>query len=177
MAGVNWLPLTQFETCRRCSAPSPQHRSIANCHCGLANSQTPIAKSQKPPAIYTQNLLPFIHIGPLTIGTFGLLMWAAFIAAFLALNSEIKRRKLEIDASVIILYMAVAGILGAKLWHVIDTPGEGLTFEMLGRPVSLPSFLTHFSWTRGPATVLANFFAWFRQGFAWFGGFVAGIST
>src|SRR5215510_2840480 len=147
MAGVNWLPLTQFETCRRCSAPSPQHRSIANCHCGLANSQTPIAKSQKPPAIYTQNLLPFIHIGPLTIGTFGLLMWAAFIAAFLALNSEIKRHRLEIDASVIILYMAVAGILGAKLWHVIDTPEDRPTLQFL------------FS---------RQFFEWFRQGFAWF---------
>jgi prolipoprotein diacylglyceryl transferase len=101
-------------------------------------------------------LLPFIHIGPLTIGTFGLLMWAAFVAAFVALNAEITRRKLQIDASVLVLYMAIAGILGAKLWHVIDTPDDRPTLPLL------------FS---GQA------FNWFRQGFAWFGGFVAGIIT
>jgi len=92
----------------------------------------------------------------LTIGTFGLLMWVAFVAAFFALQAEIKRRNLKIDASVIILWMAFAGIVGAKIWHVIDTPEDRPTLQLL------------FS---------RQFLEWVRQGFAWFGGFVAGIIT
>ena len=101
-------------------------------------------------------MYPFIHIGPLTIGTFGLLMWAAFVAAFFALQAEITRRKLNVDASVLILWMAIAGILGAKIWHVLDTPEDRPTLQLL------------FS---------RQVFEWFRQGFAWFGGFVAGITA
>ena len=39
-------------------------------------------------------LLPYIHIGPLEIPTFGLLMVVAFATAYYALDGEIKRRKL-----------------------------------------------------------------------------------
>ena len=104
-------------------------------------------------------------------------MWLAFVAAFFALQGEIHRRKLKLDPSIIIVWMAIAGILGAKIWHVIDTPGDGLTLEMLKSPVALPSFLEHLGWIRGLAAGFVNFFGWFRQGFAWFGGFVAGIAT
>src|SRR5215468_2265061 len=83
-------------------------------------------------------------------------MWVAFVAAFFALQAEIKRRNLKIDASVIILWMAFAGIVGAKIWHVIDTPEDRPTLQLL------------FS---------RQFLEWVRQGFAWFGGFVAGIIT
>ena len=83
-------------------------------------------------------------------------MWLAFVVAFFALQGEIKRRSLSIDASVIIVWMAFAGILGGKIWHVIDTPADRPTLQML------------FS---------REFLEWFRSGFAWFGGFVAGITT
>ena len=83
-------------------------------------------------------------------------MWLAFVAAFFALQAEIKRRNLKIDASVIILWMAFVGIVGAKIWHVIDTPEDRPTLQLL------------FS---------RQFLEWVRQGFAWFGGFVAGITT
>lgn len=53
-------------------------------------------------------------------------MWLAFVAAFFALQAEIERRNLSIDPSAIIFYMAIAGILGAKIWHVIDTPADRL---------------------------------------------------
>lgn len=84
-------------------------------------------------------------------------MCAAFVAAYFALEAEIKRRKLSIDAYSVVAYVAIAGILGAKLWHVIDTPADRLTAQMLTSPRDL--------------------IMWFRGGFAWFGGFVAGIST
>ena len=50
----------------------------------------------------------------------------------------------------------IAGILGAKLWHVIDTPADRPTLDLL------------LSW---------NVITWFRGGFAWFGGFVCGIAV
>lgn len=83
-------------------------------------------------------------------------MWLAFVAAFFVLQGEIKRRNLSIDPSTIIVYMAIAGILGAKIWHVIDTPAARLPWNQV------------FSWQA---------FHWFRSGFAWFGGFVGGITT
>jgi prolipoprotein diacylglyceryl transferase len=84
-------------------------------------------------------------------------MCLAFVAAYFALEAEIKRRKLSIDPYNVIAIVALAGILGAKAWHVIDTPADRLTSEILS------SF-----W---------NVVGWFRGGFAWFGGFVAGITT
>lgn len=105
-------------------------------------------------------------------------MCAAFVAAYFALNAEIARRNLaKIDPYSVVAYVAIAGIIGAKLWHVIDTPGQGLTAEILHRPVAVPSFLAGWDWTAGLFTFLANFIDWFRGGFAWFGGFVAGIAT
>src|SRR5579864_4183374 len=82
-------------------------------------------------------------------------MWLAFVAAFFALQAEINRRKLKLDPSMVIVWMAIAGILGAKIWHVIDSQDT----------IPLPLLFTRQG------------LEWFRQGFAWFGGFVAGIIT
>jgi prolipoprotein diacylglyceryl transferase len=98
------------------------------------------------------------------VPTFGLFMCLAFIAAYLALAAEIKRRKLTIDPYTVVAYVAIAGIIGAKLWHIIDTPSDRLSLDML----------------RNAGGFIAAFWAlvsWFRGGFAWFGGFVAGIAT
>jgi phosphatidylglycerol:prolipoprotein diacylglycerol transferase len=84
-------------------------------------------------------------------------MCLAFIAAYLVLAAEIKRRKLSVDPYTVVAYVAIAGIAGAKIWHIIDTPGDRLNAEILTSPSALLS--------------------WFRGGFAWFGGFVAGIAT
>jgi prolipoprotein diacylglyceryl transferase len=103
-------------------------------------------------------------------------MLLAFVAAYFALEAEIKRRKLGftvpdlaseqekkrrklagIDPYTVIAFTALAGILGAKIWHVIDTPADRPDAATLTNPWAL--------------------LAWFRGGFAWFGGFVAGITT
>ena len=88
-------------------------------------------------------MIPFIHIGPLSIGTFGLMMWLAFVAAFLLLSADFRRRKLTLDPQIVVAVAAITGIIGAKLYHVWDTPGDPI-----------------FS----------------RTGFAWFGGFLAGLA-
>ena len=90
-------------------------------------------------------------------------MCLAFIAAYWALAAEIKRRKLPLDPYSVVAYVAIAGIAGAKIWHIIDTPAD----RSLEAITSAQGFLN---------TLLAVFY-WFRGGFAWFGGFVAGITT
>jgi prolipoprotein diacylglyceryl transferase len=102
-------------------------------------------------------LLPFIHIWKFDIPTFGLLMCLAFVAAYFSFELEVKRRKLNLDAYSVVAYVAIAGILGAKLWHIIDTPAD--------RP------------TAATFSTISSAIDWFRGGFAWFGGFLAGITT
>jgi phosphatidylglycerol:prolipoprotein diacylglycerol transferase len=89
-------------------------------------------------------VIPYIHIGSFSLGTFGLMMWVAFVAAFFLLQADFKRRNWTLDPQNVVAFCAVAGIAGAKLYHVWDTPGDAL-----------------FS----------------RFGFAWFGGFIAGLAT
>ena len=90
-------------------------------------------------------------------------MCLAFIAAYVALAAEIRRRKLPLDPYSVVAYVAIAGIVGAKIWHIIDTPADR-NFDFIS---NAQGFLN---------TLLALFY-WFRGGFAWFGGFVAGITT
>ena len=89
-------------------------------------------------------MLPYIHIGPLTIGTFGLLNLLAFIAAYYLLRADIRRRHINVDAQNVISTCALLGIVGAKLYHVLQSPGD-LVADPIGSIFS-------------------------RAGFAWFGG-------
>ncbi len=90
-------------------------------------------------------------------------MCLAFIAAYVALAAEIKRRKLPLDPYSVVAYVAIAGIVGAKVWHIIDTPAD--------------RNIDFISNAQGFFNTLQAVFYWFRGGFAWFGGFVAGITT
>jgi phosphatidylglycerol---prolipoprotein diacylglyceryl transferase len=96
-------------------------------------------------------MYPYIHLGPLELGTFGIFMWLAFLAAYFALNADFRRRDLRADPHLVISVIALAGLAGAKLWHLLESPSE-----FFAAPFSM-------------------FFS--RTGFAWFGGFIAGILT
>ncbi len=91
-------------------------------------------------------MLPYIHIGPLAIGTFGLLNLLAFIAAYYLLRADIHRRGLRVDGQNIISTCALMGIAGAKIYHVLQSPSD-----LIADPIG-----SIFS----------------RSGFAWFGGFL-----
>jgi prolipoprotein diacylglyceryl transferase len=96
-------------------------------------------------------LLPFIKIGPLHLPTFGLLMWVAFIVAYFVLRADFRRRRVNAPADNVVLLTAFGGIVGAKLYHVLERPTD-----LLADP-----FHEIFS----------------TAGFAWFGGLIAGIAT
>ena len=91
---------------------------------------------------------PYIHLGPLTLGTYGLMVWLGLVAGFYALQADLRRRRLPGDAYFIILGIAVAGLVGSKLYHDLESPAE---------------FLAH------PGMLFSN------TGFAWFGAVVGGL--
>src|ERR1700729_2637997 len=94
-------------------------------------------------------MYPFIHIGRFSIGTFGIMLWLAAVCACLVLHRNFRRWKIDADAIGIVAISTVIGVIGAKLWHVLETP------QLL---------------MQDPAGMLLD-----RAGFAWFGGLVAGI--
>jgi phosphatidylglycerol:prolipoprotein diacylglycerol transferase len=96
-------------------------------------------------------MYPYIHLGPLTIGTFGLILWLAAVCAGFVLHLNFQRFHTKADAISIVAYVTVLGVAGAKLWHVFEDPAT----------------LMHY-----PAATLFD-----RAGFAWYGGLVAGVLT
>ena len=96
-------------------------------------------------------LFPFIQVGPLRLGTYGLMVWLAFFCAYFVLNADLRRRKLPGDALNIILLLVVAGLAGSKLYHLLESPSE-----FFSNPFGL-------------------FFS--SYGFAWFGGFLGGLAV
>lgn len=94
-------------------------------------------------------MYPFIHVSHYSIGTFGILLWLAAVAGCWVLHKNFQRKGVKADAINVTALATVAGIVGAKLWHV---------FEM-------PHLLMQI-----PLQLLLD-----RAGFAWFGGLVAAI--
>jgi len=96
-----------------------------------------------------------IPVGPWDIPTFGLMLWVATVCGAIVLHLSFRRDHIldaegqPADALGIVALTVVAGIIGAKLWHVVDSPQE---FHADGWSV-----------------------LWSTGGFAWFGGLVAGI--
>src|SRR6266850_221483 len=109
-------------------------------------------------------MIPFLHLGPLTIPTFGLMVATGLLAAAYLLQADFDRRRAQFvqsgylksdgkpshhDEGFLIIGLAgLAGLVGARLYHVLETPRE---------LVADPSMLIS------------------RFGFAWFGGFLGGF--
>jgi phosphatidylglycerol---prolipoprotein diacylglyceryl transferase len=119
-------------------------------------------------------VIPFLHLGPVTIPTFGLMVACAMLAAFFMLRADLIRRGLvapadnlpakrsgkpaagiraaaNAEAEMLIAIPCLAGIVGAKLYHVLESPAD---------------FFAH------PLDQLIS-----PYGFAWFGGLLAGFAA
>ncbi len=100
-------------------------------------------------------MIPFIHLGPVEIPTFGLMVAAAMVAAYYVLRADMARRGLAAKdsptAEMFIAIPCLVGIAGAKIYHVLETPRE-----LFADPIGLL-----FS----------------RYGLAWFGGLIAGFAA
>jgi len=100
-------------------------------------------------------MYPFIHIGPLAVPTFGLMVAAAMLAAYYVLRADMARRAIAPkDSPLAEMFIAVpclVGIVGAKLYHVLESPRQ-LFADPRGELLS-------------------------RYGLAWFGGLIAGFAA
>jgi prolipoprotein diacylglyceryl transferase len=110
------------------------------------------------------SMIPFLHLGPLTIPTFGLMVATGLLVAAYLLQADFNRRRGQLqkynpaksagtkdtqDEGFLIIGIAgLAGMVGAKLYHVLQTPRE---------------LIDH------PSVLISPF------GFAWFGGFLGGF--
>jgi phosphatidylglycerol:prolipoprotein diacylglycerol transferase len=96
-------------------------------------------------------MIPYLHIWGFSLPTFGLMLWLAAVVAAFVMDRGYHRARVTADAMSIVAVTVVLGIVGAKLWHVIDTPIE---FREMGWPV-----------------------LWARDGYAWYGGLLFGIAA
>jgi phosphatidylglycerol---prolipoprotein diacylglyceryl transferase len=101
------------------------------------------------------SVIPFIHLGPLSIPTYGLMVAIAMVAAYYLLRADLARRGIaDLHSPLPEMFIAVpclAGIIGAKLYHALQSPRE-----LLADPLGL--IFSHY-------------------GFAWFGGLIAGFAA
>jgi phosphatidylglycerol:prolipoprotein diacylglycerol transferase len=67
---------------------------------------------------------PFIHIGPLTLGSYGLMVATGLICAFFILRADFARRGIAADAEAIIGITGLSGLAGSRLYHLLETPRE-----------------------------------------------------
>ena len=94
-------------------------------------------------------MIPYLHLGPLTIPTFGLMVATGLLAAAYILQTDFHRRGLRADAFWMIGIAGICGIVGARLYHALESPKE--------------FFADPWPWLFS------------RFGFAWFGGFLGGL--
>jgi phosphatidylglycerol:prolipoprotein diacylglycerol transferase len=116
--------------------------------------------------VRVRRMFPYIHLGPVTLGTFGLLLWLAAVLAAVTLHWTFRRDGVDGDALNVVAMVVIAGVIGAKVWHELQDPAE---LRAALHQIGLPGW--HHAWQ-----VVVGFFEWFKAGFAWFGGMLAGIA-
>lgn len=67
-------------------------------------------------------MYPFIHLGPVTLGTYGLMVATGLICAFYILRADFGRRRMSADAEAIIGITGLAGLVGSRLYHLLESP-------------------------------------------------------
>jgi len=111
-------------------------------------------------------MFPFIDIGPVHLGTFGLLLWLAAVAATVVLHKNFVRSGVDADALSVVAFVVIAGVIGAKTWHELQNVADlKYALKTMGAP----------GW-KHPLDVVMEFLHWFQAGFAWYGGMLAGIA-
>ncbi len=109
-------------------------------------------------------MIPFLHLGPLTIPTFGLMVATGLLVAAYVLQADFNRRREGFlkhgclkegkepshhDEGFLIIGIAgISGLVGARLYHVLESPRDLIA---------------------DPSLLISRF------GFAWFGGFLGGF--
>ena len=96
---------------------------------------------------------PYIHLGPLVLWSYGIMMGIGFSLGYLFGEADFKRRGVPIPMGVFLPCMAISGLIGAKLDHAIVVQWHTLRQNPLD-----------FDWV-----------ASFSGGYTWFGGVLGGV--
>jgi phosphatidylglycerol---prolipoprotein diacylglyceryl transferase len=111
-------------------------------------------------------MFPYIDIGPIHLGTFGLLLWLAAVVATVVLHRNFVRNGVDADALSVVAFVVIAGVIGAKTWHELQNiPDLKHALKTMTAP----------GWNH-PFDIFMEFLHWFQAGFAWYGGLLAGIA-
>jgi phosphatidylglycerol:prolipoprotein diacylglycerol transferase len=105
-------------------------------------------------------MIPFLHLGPLTIPTYGLMVATGLLVAAYILQAEFDRRRGELDkikgfksqrdeGFLVIGLAGIAGLIAARVYSALESPSEFLA---------------------NPWAVLFS-----RYGLTWFGAFFGGL--
>jgi phosphatidylglycerol---prolipoprotein diacylglyceryl transferase len=100
-------------------------------------------------------MYPFLHLGPIVLWSYGLMMGVGLSLGFLFGEADFKRRGVPIPMGVFLPAMAVAGLIGAKLDHAVVVQWHTLRQNPLA-----------FDWV-----------ATFGGGYTWFGGVLGGVAA
>src|SRR5258706_7455886 len=89
------------------------------------------------PHVYScvQFMIPFLHLGPITIPTFGLMVATALLVSAYVLQADFDRRRAQLeripryqaqrDEGFLVIGVAgLAGLVGARLYHVLESLSE-----------------------------------------------------
>jgi phosphatidylglycerol:prolipoprotein diacylglycerol transferase len=79
-------------------------------------------------------IYPFVlHLGPLELTGYGLMMMVAFLMAGWAIQLDLRHRRLDEDyAADIVIAGVIGGLVGAKLWYVVLTGEADALFRRGG---------------------------------------------
>jgi phosphatidylglycerol:prolipoprotein diacylglycerol transferase len=86
-------------------------------------------------------MTPFIHIGPITLGSYGLMVATGLLVGFFILRADLARRRLPADAETIIGITGLAGLAGARLYHLFESSAE-----VFANPLPLLFSTSGFAW-------------------------------
>jgi phosphatidylglycerol:prolipoprotein diacylglycerol transferase len=111
-------------------------------------------------------MFPYIDLGPIHLGTFGLLLWLAAVVATVVLHRNFVRNGVDADALSVVAFVVIAGVIGAKTWHELQNITD---LKHALKTMTAPG------WNH-PGDIVMEFLHWFQAGFAWFGGLLAGIA-
>ena len=71
-----------------------------------------------------KRVYPFIHLGPITLGTYGIMVASGLICGFFIMRADLARRGISADAESIIGITGLSGLAGARLYHLLESPAE-----------------------------------------------------
>jgi phosphatidylglycerol:prolipoprotein diacylglycerol transferase len=89
-------------------------------------------------------MLPYIHVGPLTLGTYGIFLAIGVLIAAVALSKDLRRRAIDADPNIIAIYTAIAGVIGSRLYSLMETPSE-----FFANPWPMLFSRSGFTWSGG----------------------------